>query len=52
MELLIRSADAMSVTSQMAETNFFGDSHVAYISIGSNIGNKVQNCRNGIDSFI
>jgi 2-amino-4-hydroxy-6-hydroxymethyldihydropteridine diphosphokinase len=23
--------------------------HIAYISVGSNIGDKVQNCRNGID---
>ncbi|MDD2389970.1 MAG: 2-amino-4-hydroxy-6-hydroxymethyldihydropteridine diphosphokinase [Desulfobacterales bacterium] len=42
----------MSVTSQTSGMNFFGDSHTAYISIGSNSGNKVQNCRYGIDKLI
>jgi 2-amino-4-hydroxy-6-hydroxymethyldihydropteridine diphosphokinase len=26
--------------------------HIAYISVGSNIGNKLENCRNGVDALI
>ena len=26
--------------------------HIAYISVGSNIGNKLENCKKGVDSLI
>ncbi|MFV9646896.1 MAG: 2-amino-4-hydroxy-6-hydroxymethyldihydropteridine diphosphokinase, partial [Desulfobacterales bacterium] len=26
--------------------------HTAYISVGSNIGNKIENCKKGVDALI
>jgi 2-amino-4-hydroxy-6-hydroxymethyldihydropteridine diphosphokinase len=28
------------------------ESHVAYISVGSNLGNKLENCQKGIQSLV
>ena len=36
----------------MPETINSVESHIAYISAGSNLGNKLENCRNGIANLI
>ena len=50
-----------SLTGYLIRLSFFGDltwdtlifvkTHIAYISVGSNIGNRLENCRNGLQSL-
>lgn len=42
----------MQVPQAASTPGYLNQNHIAYISIGSNIGNKIRNCRFGIDKLI